>query len=440
MADRLQPRPIPQPPPGPGQLPPAQLPGAGKLPMRTGQIYMTDYTQQQLKALGWAPGDPVPGDLGKEVERIQREIQQDIVSGGLAANPPPGYQPVKAEFADITSFPEEKQAELRQYLIDYKEEMARRKAAAELQAQREAQIPSNIQGTDREATLQAMDIAAAATAGQDYAGGIIDDRQQLPEGLEIPEGKQFGGSLGGMDTARKIQKLAQAQQQAQQPNKPEPPPAAASEREPAHSGVAAHAICPRCLWNQHDPFEFTPTQEDKQRYAAATLGIGRFKKSYLLLDGKLELFFQGLTTTEITRLNEQLHWHIRRHDISGDGEYWLWQMEYRMVMSLYRITAMGSVVKQVISLEEFETANPGSFERAPTIQPHVDVFVPIPPPPPKPPTGLLAMREWFYREIVQQESMRAIIGIQHREFSKLLEGLDHRAKDRDFWKGIEPLA
>ena len=103
MADELQPRAVPRPVTAPGELRPDQLPGAGRPPMSQGRTIMTDHTRQQLTAVGWKDGDPIPGDLGARLREIQLEVAAErskakLEGSELAA----GWKPV-AKFAAAAS-------------------------------------------------------------------------------------------------------------------------------------------------------------------------------------------------------------------------------------------------------------------------------------------------------------------------------------------------
>lgn len=377
---------------------------------------MSDYTKAQLKKLGWQEGDPIPGDLGLEIQRIQQRYRQERDEANWEENPPPGYRKPKHEFANIDDIPEEEQAKLREYLADYKEERKQQARQMQQQAQFEEQS-ADMSPQMREATARAMQqqTEAEVARGASMAASLGEGP---PADFDIPEGKKFGGAFGNVAGMEKIQKM---QQQAKPQKPPEPAP---PEHDHAPSGIADTPVfCPRCLWDQREPFEIKPTQEDKEGFVAAILGMGRFEKEYELLNGNVKVYFRSLMSDEVAKLHEQLGWHIRRGEILGDGEYFMWLMEYRMCMATSRIETGGQPLKQVVTLEEFEKEHPDSFGRT---SDNKNLS----------PTALFAMRDWFYKNVVTTEPVRRVIGQEHRVFQRLVEGLEALADKPDFWKGI----
>lgn len=422
----LRPKPIPVPANGPGVLPTNMLPGDGRLPLRTGEVSMTEYTKEQLRKLGWKDGDPVPGDLGVEIQRAAAVAAQDRDSFKWEENKPAGYKPVSPKMVNIDDLPASEQERLTKHIAEYKVEVEAQDAFNAQQAAREASIPDTVDPSVRAASLQAMAAQDAARAGRPTSA-VVDDRRP-PAGMKIPEGKTFAGVIGNTSVADKISALNSAQQM------PEPvaaEPATPDDEYESHSGLhSGTMICPRCLWNTNEPFEIKPTDRDKQVFIAAVLGCTRFEKQYDLLGGKLKVFFRSLLATEVASLNSQLNWHARRGDITGDGEYVLWLMEYRLVMSLSKLVSGDNASRSVLSLAEFEATYPNTFEKVPTARDSLGLPV-------KAPTGLMAMHEWFYKDIVNVEFMRKIIAQTHRSFQRLVEGMESMAENEDFWQGIE---
>lgn len=421
MSDELRPKRVPQPPPGPGQLPPSALPGEGRLPMRTGQVYMSDHTKEQLRKLGWQEGDPVPGDLGTEIQRIQKRISADRDEANWEENPPPGYTKPKAKFVDIDELPAADQQQLREYLAEYK---ADRQRAAERLKQ------------DEQFAAQAADMSPQ------MAEATATAMQQQRE-AELARGAQMAQAMRPPDTPPgdiELPDVPQAASPQPSPVQPAPSQPVAAEHDHATSGISElPAYCPRCFWDQHAPFEIDPTQEDKEAFIAAILGMQRMEKKYELLNGNCVVYFRSLLSDEVALLNEQLGWHIRRGEIVGDGEYFMWLMEYRLVMSLSRIVVGGKMIKSVLTLAEYEAKYPDMFDRARSVFDE-DGNINAQPQKTKSPTGLYAMRHWFYKEVLTIEPVRRVVGQQHRIFQRLVEGLEARADSPDFWNGIERLA
>lgn len=438
-SDDLRPKPVPRPAATRGELPPDQLPGEGRPPLKTGKVVMSDFTRRNLEAVGWKEGDPVPGDLGQRLQELQREVMEEkagskLEDSDLAA----GWQPPQSSFVAIEDLPPEKQEEIRQYLADYKQQVQQEEQFAAQQAEVDAQIPENIQGPQRELMRnQIMQGNAAAAARQmqqpPEQSVVIDDRpkQQTaspPSDAKIPEGKNYAGSIGKPSVADKIAEAGRRQREHEQKQQDRPqqqPSASTAPQSPSpETGVDAvsHTHCQRCAWPLSQPFDVEPTLEDKQGFMASVLGLSRFEKKYELLGGKLVVFFRSLSSEESALLNQQLGFMVRSGAIVGDGEYWAHLMEYRLVMSVSRIEAGGHATYQVPPLLEWAKDRP-------KIEPEEGVTVQ--------PTPIPYLKEHFYKEGATQEPVRRFLGQAHRQFQRLVELLETMTSEPDFWQGIE---
>lgn len=432
MADDLRPRKVPTPPAGAGQLRPDQLPGPGRPPMKMGKVHMTDTTRKQLLAVGWKEGDPVPGDLGQRLQEIQREVieerQQAKLDGSALAG---DWKPVESKFVNITDLPPERQAEIGQYLADYKQQVADEKRMEAAVSDADSTIPENIQGTTRELMrnqiLAGEAAMAARTAGP--AGGesvVIDDRVQTtapPAGIKVPEGKTYAGAFGTPSVSDKIEELKARQAAAATPQ----PQAAKTQQSPVQekapeTGVETPhaATCQRCHWPLQIPFDVEISTQDKQGFLAAVLGLARFEKRYELLGGSLSVIFRSLSSQETAILQQQLGAMVRSGESIGDGEYWANMHEFRLVMSIRQIMIGQNVIYAVPDLLTWAKEHPSTEE---VIHP----------------TALPRMRTYLYAEGAKQEPVRRILGQTHAKFQRLVEALEFMTNDPDFWNGIEPL-
>ena len=421
MADELRPRAVPRPVPSPGHLSPDQLPGEGRPPMRAG-VHMTDFTRSQLQKIGWKDGDPIPGDLGKRIQEIQQAIREERESTTLEDSPlAAGWKPVQAKFMDIGALPPEKQAELKQYLEEYNAQIAQEEAFNKQQAKVESRIPENIQGQQRELMVDQIMASEAALQRRQLqqTGTVIDDRPVRqpvesgpPPGMPVPEGKVFAGNIGMPSIAQKIKSLKQQQQPAVEPLPPEEPVVSSG-------ATTTHDTCQRCAWPLSMPFTTEPTVEDKQGFLAAIIGLSRFEKEYALLGDNLILRLRSLSSDETATLQNQLSAMVRAGQSIGDGEYWSNLMEFRLVMSVSRITVGGNVIYSAPPVKEWDTANPQQADS--------EIH----------PTPLPRMRTYFYEKGVTQEPLRRIIGQTHQEFQRLVEALEAMTNNADFWTGIK---
>lgn len=399
MADELRPRPVPRPAASQSTLRPEQLPGEGRPPLEPGKVHMTDMVRKNLEAVGWKDGDPIPGDLGVKLREIQQELIKEQETAKLQDSPlAANWKPVQASFVNIVDLPPEKQAEIRSYLQEYKEEIATQAEIEKQNEEIERQIPGSIQGEQRDIMREQIAQGRAAqalraqrqTAGQQIESVIVDDRDAAP-----------------------------AATTAATASAPSPPPPAEPVAALPSSGVPEHTNCQRCNWPLDTPFDVEPTQADKEGFLAAILGLGRFVKQYALLGGNFVLSLRSLSSKESAMVQQQLGAMLRSGEIAGDGAYWAHMIEYRMVLSVATITVGGNVVYNVPDIEKWNTETPPTKD---------DVIHPTPIP---------RLCEYFYKVGAPQEMIRRIIGQEHAKFQRLVEALEAMTSVSDFWQGIE---
>jgi hypothetical protein len=409
MNESLRPKSVPTPVRIAGALPLDQLPGEGRLPMRTGEIRMSDYTRRQLQAAGWKDGDPIPGDLGIRLKEIQAEVIAEreavrLEDSELAA----GWKPVNASFVSIEDLPPERQAEVREYLADYKSQVERDKQQADKNAEIDAIIPANVQGQQREVMRNAIlegEAASAARAARNpeqEQSIVLDDRKPVAPPIPVPSGKNYAGMIGNTDVASKIEALKQKQTTpAPEPVQPSP------VVEPQTMTPESHGPCPRCSWPTDKAFEVTIDDHDKQLFIMNTIGVSRFEKKYDLLQGNARVFFRSLTTSETALLSQQLGAMVRSGEIIGDAEYWAHLMEFRLAMSVSQIDVGGNVLYKVEPIADWAKANPPTDPSKPV------QVTPIP-----------RLRDHLYEKGITQEPFRRIVGRTFQQFQRLVEALE----------------
>lgn len=398
--------------------------------MKMGKVHMTDHTRKQLEAVGWKEGDPVPGDLGARLQEIQREVIEERQAAKLEGSElAAGWTPPKTSFVNITDLPPEKQAEIGQYLREYKEQIAQEEQMAAAVDAADASIPENVQGATRDLMrnqILAGDAALAAReaqrTGQRVESTVIDDRvktTQPPAGMQVPEGKNYAGAIGIPSVSDKIETL-KARQAAAETAPPPPQPAAPAQPAPATGVAEPHAAtCQRCHWPLQLPFNVEISMQDKQAFLAAVLGLARFEKRYDLMGGNLSVIFRSLSSQETALLQQQLGAMIRSGEIIGDGEYIANMHEFRLVMSIKQIMVGQNVMYTVPDLLSWEKDNPPQEN---------DKLLP---------TAIPRMRDYLYAKGATQEPVRRVLGQTHSTFQRLVEALEFMTNDPDFWKGIE---
>jgi hypothetical protein len=409
--------PVPR-PAGAGKVPPLPPPpahpGGGSLPFPTGQVGITPNTQQELMKLGWRPGDPIPGDFGRVIAEVQARVQKEKEAAGEAlASQGQQNRPRIGRLVNISELPPTEQQQLRDYLREHKESVARAALIEQAQAAETARLEEDVESGVVPPAVADNLATMAQTVRQQGApeAVIVDDR--IPPDLKVPEGKQVGGTLGVplVRTPKPLPPRTPAAPSRPAPTTPESPtPAATTPTTPE---------CPRCGYDCRIPFEGKPSQEDIERFSVAMLALQVFRKKYQLLGGKCVLTFRGLTSQDVILVNKQLGYDVRAAKIIGDGEYLTALMEYRLVLSVQRVEVQGHLAVDVPSVDEYAKLNPKKLPADPSKE-----------------TILTEMHADFYSKYVTSESLRRVIGAKHREFQRLNETLEAMMLDPNFTAGI----
>jgi hypothetical protein len=409
--------PVPR-PAGAGKVPPLPPPpahpGGGSLPFPTGQVGITPNTQQELMKLGWRPGDPIPGDFGRVIAEVQARVQKEKEAAGEAlASQGQQNRPRIGRLVNISELPPTEQQQLRDYLREHKESVARAALIEQAQATETARLEEDVESGVVPPAVADNLATMAQTVRQQGApeAVIVDDR--IPPDLNVPEGKQVGGTLGVplVRTPKPLPPRTPAAPSRPAPTTPESPtPAATTPTTPE---------CPRCGYDCRIPFEGKPSQEDIERFSVAMLALQVFRKKYQLLGGKCVLTFRGLTSQDVILVNKQLGYDVRAAKIIGDGEYLTALMEYRLVLSVQRVEVQGHLAVDVPSVDEYAKLNPKKLPADPSKE-----------------TILTEMHADFYSKYVTSESLRRVIGAKHREFQRLNETLEAMMLDPNFTAGI----
>lgn len=291
----LRPRAV-TPPTGAPQIPSNMLPGENRPPLPVGQVMLTPHTRENLLKLGWRDGDPIPGDFGARVSETVEQINKERETATFDEDTVRNWKPLVAKTVDISTLPEEKQQELRQYLAEYKQATVETQKIAEGRKAVEAQIPESVQGEARDVMVQ-----------------------------QILEGQ----AAAAMHAAKKATVAA------------DPAPVVETAVPPATGVQDGPTNCPRCTWPLKVPFTVEPTPEDKQNFLVALLGDQNFQKEYTGLGGTLRTTFRSLTYDDTEQIQREIGKLVREGRIRGDAEFLLVLREYRFVLALTKIVTGG---------------------------------------------------------------------------------------------------
>jgi hypothetical protein len=426
------------PTPPPAARPAARLESAedalGPGLFRPGQVldpaHMTAYERQQLAAIGWDPGTPVPGNAAELIRAAQQEAQAEGVLPVPADTPPLTMPPT----VDISRLPQAKQRELREALVQagrYQQQYAEHEAAT-------AGLDPGI----AEAVRVAED---AAQSGRPPRGiAVVDDRPfrrpkaaaaapvQAPPAPPRPRPKPTGWPQP---------EPAQPPPEPEPEPEPEPAPQATNWRRPgvepflppgaappppdptppigdlSSTGAIGITHCPHCSWDLKRPDPSDPSDDDKRNYLMATLGGPghRFTRDTSLLGGVIRVGYRELTGGEADAALTQIADDVRKNRVVGDGEWWQKLMDYRMVQALeyIEIQQVGRVYEG-LDLDEIETDDGN-------------------------PTPFPALVSYLLANVLHSESIRRAVGQGYARFQRLCEKLEANADSASFWDGIGSL-
>jgi len=146
------------------------------------------------------------------------------------------------------------------------------------------------------------------------------------------------------------------------------------------------------------------------------LGGTRFYKDAQLFGESVTVRYRTLLTEEADLALQQTSYDFRDGTIPDQGEFYRVFSNYRLAMSIESVSTP-SIVHAIPTLDEIEWDVPGEGEPAQTAVP--------------------VLEKWLHENVLSSESMRRVIGLEHQRFQRLVEMLEARVDDSDFWKGIE---
>ena len=329
--------------------------------------YVSEYTRKTLQQFEWKHGEPIPENMA------------DVLSAVHARTPEsktPGL------YVDIAVMTAEDVALVKQTLAATKEQIAKEK--------RNAEIDAATAGLD-ESTRQ---LYAQLTDKKEEPAQIIDDRVAAalaapPESTAPAENEKTEEISPAIEagTAAPVNVL---------------------------SPVAAD-ICPRCSWDMRQTFDVTITDEDKEFFIAVTLGGERFKKTYTLMGGKYTVRFRSLLAEENTAIHHQLLLDQREEQFLSDTEWFLRFFEYRLACAIEEVEVNGKVT--VVNPELAHVAKDPLPNKTDDIKK----------------SAVVRLREWIIVEALKNEITRRLVSNQFRQFQRLCEALEAMALAPNFW-------
>ncbi len=173
--------------------------------------------------------------------------------------------------------------------------------------------------------------------------------------------------------------------------------------------------CPRCGCDIEHYATVVPTHEQKYAYLAMLLGgpEARFRQDVPIFGGAITLTFRSLTAADGRLAFEQLRVDHLRTPIAGDLAFLGRLTEYRMALSLDRVAFQGAGSTRIPVATTTDEEPAGATD------------VPLP-----------EIVNWLRDEVLVSESLTRTTLEAFKEFQRLVEALEEKADDPDFWKGI----
>lgn len=357
----------------------------GGMPIPKAPTYVSPTTANTLKPFGYEDGDPIPEGMAARIAQMQKEIRADEQAYDEANRPttPTSVRPQK--MLKLEDLSDAHKAEITQLLQQAK--------ATGMQPQQHnpaANLPPQV----------AHAVSHLSSLQQPAESHVVND-------------------LVGATPPNFAKKQPPSQPTTAAPPAPEAPPQPAPEH--VHDALTGalpgrYTHCPRCAFDLAMEHTADPDEQDRRTFLVAVLAQDRFRKQLPIMNGELVITYRSLTAAESKLVLQQLSYDLRSGKIAGEGDYWNYLVNYRLCISVERITQRDGRVLQLV--------------------PELNKIPYDPPEDGKLETALVPMDEWFTTTVLPQEPLRRVVAQQHRQFQRLVEALEAQVAEPNFWKGI----
>lgn len=250
------------------------------MPLKTGEIYVSDASRKILEPLGWQDQDPIPPQFGDKLKEIQERIRNAKIT--IPEGVDPNQQLAPPSPVDISSLPESDKAELMAVL------------------------------------------AQAKNQPQGVITSAVDTAESLATNLQAHWDKH----------------AAEAKAVAARPaDAATETPAAVSTA--ADTAAALYTTCPQCSWHMADKFETEVSDDEKHRFMESFLGNRPFCWETSLFGNKIVLTFRDISPEEEHKIQQHLIGDTRSGAILYGAEWLTNAQNYRRAYSL--ISVQGSM-------------------------------------------------------------------------------------------------
>jgi hypothetical protein len=197
--------------------------------------------------------------------------------------------------------------------------------------------------------------------------------------------------------------------------KPEPSIPLPPQLQASTSPIPQLSDCPHCGWDLTRKEGVEATDEDKVAFVQAVLARERFTKSYRLLGGRVLVAFRSLTTQEGDLALTQSAYDAETPAVRDVPQLVRVLTDYRMCLSLARIEA--GLDRQDLP----EWLEPNAVDYDP-ITPRATVLKQVVP--------------YVFDKVLRSEPLRIACAQTFYDFQRLVELLERRAADPNFWPAV----
>lgn len=379
-----------------GSLPTAPGTVLGRVPMQEvrGQQDLTEAEREIIEKAGWHPGDPVPDFRGTKVgQHLTEQIAKvkEIAEDHFGLCPvDPSTPPLDApEPVDVEDMTPEEQAKAMQ-IFQEMDELQDRMDAAKHQPIPPALTPQ----------LAAVPGAAAAIATATAAVQQLAPSVQLVDDIGVTNGP-------------KQQSPFTLKKQPEPPKQAAPQPAEiSSDDQISEEGAGADlrnaaVVCPRCAFDLNSEL-ITPTTEDIVAYLAALTEGKRFRKTVVLFGGRITLVFRGLLPKEVDAALELADRDLKNGEISHVLQYARRAESYKLAMGIESVVRQGHGPINMPVLDDMDESAGGK-------------------------SPILQLRDYLDNDVFTVDSVRRAVGGQWVRFNHLLQYMEAKAEDPDFF-------
>ena len=329
-----------------------------------------------LRQIGWVEGQPIPQDMAPAIQKIAKEIKDEMAQAKLMPTIDPSTPPLQVNTIPIEQLPPEQQAKYAGILKDAMDEIS-------TQAQQAAATEALTNPPEWQKNMQFVDTAPSQPqAAPPKPAGNPKARQQAAGELTSP---------------------------------PTPQEAAAMNR--TESPLAPLTNCPHCRWDLSLPDEPEPPLDEKQAFLQAILGEIPFVKEYHLLGGALTVVFRTLATREIDACFDQCFSEKSTRKITNDMDFFERLNRHRLHLQLQRMRS-----------DQFDHDLPDGLDvtRNPNATAYWETDQNARP--------LEQIEEYMLKNVLKNESIVRIMQQQCNRFNRLVARLEALTANTDFWK------